>query len=294
MKILLATDGSEYSEDAARVLTRFRFSSLDEIVVLHVVTSVPYEDDYKAQMKHYFKKVSPGIRKASVDILKPVTARITSVEEEGAPDEIIIKTAVDSAVDLIVMGARGVKGIKSFFIGSVTRAVAINSPRPVLVTRPYQWKADKGMKVLFATDGSPSADATASLLASMPFPRDTELMLMSIATSAIADIPEKYAGEIDEEMREYAARAKERNYRAAEAVLEKAGAMLAERFGMVNRVIKTGDPAMEILHEAAAAKADLIAVGSRGLRGIKGMLGSVSRRVLGHSNCPVLIGKGTS
>jgi len=41
----------------------------------------------------------------------------------------------------------------------------------------------------------------------------------------------------------------------------------------------------------AAIKADIIAVGSRGLRGIKGALGSVSRHVLNHAECSVLIGK---
>jgi len=38
-------------------------------------------------------------------------------------------------------------------------------------------------------------------------------------------------------------------------------------------------------------QADLVAVGSRGFRGIKGMLGSVSRNILTHSKGSVLIGK---
>ncbi len=37
MKILLATDGSEYSDGAARFLARFEFSQADEITVLHVI-----------------------------------------------------------------------------------------------------------------------------------------------------------------------------------------------------------------------------------------------------------------
>ena len=48
---------------------------------------------------------------------------------------------------------------------------------------------------------------------------------------------------------------------------------------------------MEIIDEAERINADLIALGSRGLKGVRGMLGSVSRRVLGHAHCPVLIGK---
>jgi nucleotide-binding universal stress UspA family protein len=54
---------------------------------------------------------------------------------------------------------------------------------------------------------------------------------------------------------------------------------------------KVGDPATEILEAAAALDADIIAMGSRGLRGIKGTLGSVSRHILNHAECSVLIGK---
>jgi nucleotide-binding universal stress UspA family protein len=38
-------------------------------------------------------------------------------------------------------------------------------------------------------------------------------------------------------------------------------------------------------------KADIVAIGSRGLKGIKGLLGSVSRNIVIHSKSSVLIGK---
>ncbi|NOZ68981.1 MAG: universal stress protein, partial [Deferribacteres bacterium] len=41
MKILLATDGSEYSDEAARFLTRLDLSADDEIVVLHALSWTP-------------------------------------------------------------------------------------------------------------------------------------------------------------------------------------------------------------------------------------------------------------
>jgi len=48
---------------------------------------------------------------------------------------------------------------------------------------------------------------------------------------------------------------------------------------------------LEILGTAKTFEADIIAVGSKGMRGINGMLESVSWYVLGHSECSVLIGK---
>ncbi len=291
MKILFATDGSECSEAAAKFLTRFRFTPRDEIVILHVVTEVPYDDDYRAQIRHVIKKVAPKILNASMRALRPLEAKISSVEEEGPPDATIIRVATDSSADLIVMGARGLKGIKSLFLGSVTRSVAINSPTPVLVTKPAPYGTAEKMKVLFATDASLSSQSTAGLLASMPFPEDVEVVLMNVAWSAASDIPERFIMEIDERIKKDVAMARTLELAESERIIQEARAKLSKRFRNIHAIAKGGDPSMEILNEAETVRPDLIAIGSRGMKGFKGMLGSVSRRILGHAQCPVLIGK---
>jgi nucleotide-binding universal stress UspA family protein len=56
-----------------------------------------------------------------------------------------------------------------------------------------------------------------------------------------------------------------------------------------------GDPAEEILKLADQIGAELIAMGSRGRTGWVGaVLGSVSRKVLDHAGCPVLVVRGPS
>lgn len=79
---------------------------------------------------------------------------------------------------------------------------------------------------------------------------------------------------------------------AAQAELESA---LAEafsggpRFELESRLVE-GDPANAL--EAEAAAADLLVVGSRGRSGIKSaLLGSVSRHVVDHAPCPVVVVK---
>ena len=58
--------------------------------------------------------------------------------------------------------------------------------------------------------------------------------------------------------------------------------------GPVTRTVTTGGPAATILRAAEAA--DLVVVGSRGRGGLKGLiLGSVSRQVVHHAPCPVLV-----
>ena len=51
------------------------------------------------------------------------------------------------------------------------------------------------------------------------------------------------------------------------------------------------DSEVDAIHRVAEReKADMIVVGSRGLRGIKEtLLGSTSDRVVHHANCPVLV-----
>lgn len=290
MRFLLATDGSEYSEIAARFLTRFDFSRDDEIIVLHVIAEVPYEDDYRAQVKQFIRRAAPGILKSAANILKPVQARVATMEEEGYPDSTIVDIAANAGVDLIVMGARGIKGLKAFFLGSSTQSVVINSPKPVLVAKPAAWTSEGALRILFATDGSDSAEETGSLLTGLPLRSDTEVRIVNVARSAVSDIPESLIMEVDEKMKETVARIRTMEGERAEKVVDEAERKLRSRFSGVGRVIETGDPSVGILEESKKWKPDVIAVGSRGLRGIKGIIGSVSRRVLAHAGCSVLVG----
>ncbi len=294
MKILLATDGSACSEVAAEFLSRLNLSSDDEIIVLHVLSWGPYHDDresYYISLKYFKEKIAPQILDSAIDILKPAEARISTALVEGFPDKAIIEAAVTSDVDLIVMGARGIKGIKSLLIGSVTRSVAINSPKPVLVTKPPLREIHDRMRVLFATDGSDSAHATAALLASIPFPENSELIIMNVVRSAISDIPERFIMEINDKIKEDVAKARTIELEKSSGIIEMARPYLSGRFSRIEGLTKVGDPSIEILNAAEVFGTDLIAVGCRGLKGIKGMMGSVSRSILNHSQCPVLVGK---
>jgi nucleotide-binding universal stress UspA family protein len=210
---------------------------------------------------------------------------------EGYPDLAISNAAAESNVDLIVMGSRGLRGIKSLVVGSATRSVVTNSPKPLLVVKPPQWAKAEGLKILFATDGSDYAGATAQLLTSIPFRSDTELTVLNITLSSFADIPARFAIEVDDRVKKEVAEARAAEFADADRIIESVLTTLRGRFTNLGGMKKDGDPSLEILDAAAALKSDIIAVGSRGLRGIKGALGSVSRHVLNHAECSVLIGK---
>jgi nucleotide-binding universal stress UspA family protein len=255
---------------------------------------VPFADDVEslhASLNQIKQDIAPKILDSTVNILKPLPAKVSMESMEGHPGKSIIEVSETSGVDLIVMGARGLKGIKQLIVGSVTRSVAISSPKPVLVIKPPQFAASAQLKILFATDGSYCAKAAGAFLTSMPLRRDSEITVLNVVWSAVSDIPERLSLELGEQIKENVARARSIEYETSEKVLGSAVKYLQERFPNVNGLTRVGDPAAEILSLAEESKTDIIVVGCRGLKGVKGMMGSVSRNIIMHSKCSLLIGK---
>jgi len=294
MKILLATDGSQYSQLAAKFLRCLNLSLDDEITVLHVVYWIPFlydKESYFGVLKSIKEEIAPKVIDSILNILKDVKAKISTAIIDGSPEQCIVDIASESNMDLIVMGARGVKGIKSFFIGSVTNAVALHASKPVFITKPPGCHQSEKLKILFATDGSDHSIATAKLLSQIPFPENTGITIVNVTRPVLLDMPQTFVPAINERMIEIADQAKATEVMYSERIIVQAREYLKDRFKNINILSKEGDPSTEILETSAESKTDIIAVGCRGLKGIKGMMGSVSRNVLTHSKCSVLIGK---
>lgn len=299
MKILFATDGSEYSNSAARFLTRLNWSHEDSLTVFHAIYAVPFRDDeqfYFNTLTAIKKELAPRIIDSALAVLRPVQASISveigeSPPVQCTPEQCILDAAESAGADCIVMGARGIRGLTSYVLGSVTRLVAIRSSRPVLVVKPDVSSRPGALTILFAADGSEASLAAADFAASLPFPDDTTVTVAHIISSPFDDVPERYLMEVTERVKEAVAGTRAMEFAEAEKIIERARAALRKRFKNIQVVTKVGDPSLELLNEGEKAAADLIAAGSRGLRGLKGMLGSVSRNVLTHSKCSVLIGK---
>jgi nucleotide-binding universal stress UspA family protein len=294
MKILLATDGSEYSEGAAGFLRCLNLSLRDEITVFHALYWIPFlydKDSYYGTLKEIKQEIAPRIIDSVLKLLTPVNAKISTAIVEGPPEECIINAATDAEADMIVMGARGIRGMKSLFIGSVTRAVSIRSPKPVLVTRLPSPASPDRLRILFATDGSDHSVATREFLCRLPFHERTEITVMHVMPADFLDIPETFAPLIIKKMIEMNDKIRAVQLAESQKIIEQSREYFSTRFRHVDALSATGDPSAEIVNMAAASGTALIAMGCRGLKGIRGMMGSVSRNILAHSPCSVLIGK---
>jgi nucleotide-binding universal stress UspA family protein len=294
MKILLPTDGSEYSDTAARFLTRLALSHNDEITILHVLNDDPFqdkEDYYYARIKEINKLIAPKILESTANILKSVPAKLNTVLMNGYPDKCIVEAAVDSNVDIIVMGPKRLKGIKSRIVGSVTKAVSIISPKPVLIIKPSQGEASSKMKVLFTTDGSDYTKKAGEIITLMPFPDDTEITVLHVITPAFYDIPDKFMTKIDTSFSEDVKRYNSAELQESERIIAQTTEYLGNKFSNIAKLTKVGEPSDEILQTANELNIDIIVVGSKGMGGFRGIVGSISRYILSVAECSVLISK---
>ena len=93
MKILLATDGSEYSKGAAQFLKTLKLSTESEIIIFHAVYWIPFlydSESYIETFKEIKQEIAPRIVDSIMDILKPARARISISIVVGSPAQCII------------------------------------------------------------------------------------------------------------------------------------------------------------------------------------------------------------
>lgn len=133
--ILLATDGSKYSEAAIDKAIDFAKSYRGRLKAVSVV-DVPAE--YYAEAP---KAVEDLIKSAKgfVSIVKEKTGASNINTEtfvgEGEAYKVITDLARMEKADVIIMGSHGRTGIKRLLMGSVTEGVIGHSPCPVLVVK---------------------------------------------------------------------------------------------------------------------------------------------------------------
>ncbi len=132
MKILIPTDGSVYSRNAAKVASKIAQSHSYKIIVLHVV------DDKGLKRKKWRNEGANNIIEEICELLVENGCKqefIEKVIKDGNAPESIVEVAKEMEVDRIVIGTQGRNGIKKI-VGSVTEKVLKLSDALVLVIPP--------------------------------------------------------------------------------------------------------------------------------------------------------------
>ena len=146
------------------------------------------------------------------------------------------------------------------------------------------------MKILLATDGSESARAAVDCLLRFPFPRNSEVTLLTVIDRNVFKNEE--VSSINEEQRDELEETEKIVQLAAQKLLAEEATRLTGAGWSESRELRIGHPAEEIVRAAEQLDSDCVIVGSHGMSGVKRfLLGSVSDHVLQYAPCSVLIVK---
>lgn len=137
--ILVAVDGSEHSEKAVRYACAMGPSLGAEIVLLHVVPMVvsatPYQDTISDQPFLSLQKVGEDILEKAKKLANRNGCEVIDMISHGDPAAQIIDVATERKTDFIIIGSRGVSGIKRLFTGSISDKVSKHAACPVMIVR---------------------------------------------------------------------------------------------------------------------------------------------------------------
>jgi nucleotide-binding universal stress UspA family protein len=141
-KMLLATDGSEEAELATQAAVELAEGIGSE---LHVVYVEPLPDFMKndAGTPAYDRQLYETVEEEARETLRKLVWRVKAAGgavadshlRMGIVAEEIVALADELEVDLIIVGSRGLRGIRRALAGSVSEGVFRHAHRPVMVVR---------------------------------------------------------------------------------------------------------------------------------------------------------------
>jgi len=134
-RILVPVDGSDHSWKAFDYALEEHRE--DELVVLHVID--PMQGDYEpiesnAQAVKRSEKVQADVE-TRLDEAGDEHPAVDVVTREGRPADEIIDHANTDEIDQVVMGSRGLSGVKRLLLGSVAETVVRRAEVPVNIVR---------------------------------------------------------------------------------------------------------------------------------------------------------------
>jgi nucleotide-binding universal stress UspA family protein len=285
MKILLAVDGSKHAQWAEALLRQMGRGHAVEVLYVTpaIVAGTAGAPSLTEALRECGEKMVRTVAKSLGNKFKTSTTVLESHDVAGA----VLDHAKKIRAELIVLGARGVSPLKTFFLGSVSHKITRHAPCSVLVAHRRPGRA---LNILSAVDGSPASHRAMAFLDTLGVPRSAGLTLLHVVTEPLVYwIPETgfpggygNVAAFEESLKALRQR--------GDRVLADAKKQWEGRFKTVRVQRREGHPSGEILRAAKSTKANLLVVGRRGLSSVdRFFMGSVSQKISSYAPCAVLI-----
>lgn len=223
--------------------------------------------------------------KPAIDRLAATGMHVQSAVRLGLAAQTILSEARRQNAEAIVMGTRGHGPLQGFALGSVALRVAHRGAAPLILVKPDdELPGDLGrrLRVLLAMDGSePALHAAERLVTWRVWLGELEVHLVHVQeplTWLETVLPPH-----DDVMRQWSAAAGEAATHAARELFTRAG--------IVHHLhLAVGDAPQEITRLAGHTKADVVALGTRGMgMAHHAFIGSVALKTAALSPVPVMM-----
>ena len=287
-KILFATDGSTHSRHAANVLAGLPHSEELEITIVAVVnTPQMFDDGSQAQWFVDYVREQQAAAEKDIDELKHVFAgtakKVTPAVKQGRVGATLVQAAVETAAELIVMGAKGHSQVGRILLGSTSDYVATHAPCSVLIVRQLEKPHPDGkLRIAIGYDESAASQSAIQEFAAVKWGLNSTVHLLSVIPTPptvnreyypIADLQAKITRAI------------------GKAASDLSGSCQQVR----TQILDKNHIGEGIIEFAEGNHCDLIVVGETP-RNVLGriLMGSVSRYVLRHAPCSVWITRNRS
>lgn len=138
-RILVAVDGSACADKAfecASELSKDLDSRLYAICVVHVPLMLGADKETVRAIEQQLQiEAQSTLSRYSTLAKSRHGIEIETIVALGRPPQVIINTSKEKDIDLIMIGSKGLSGIKGLFLGSVSHDVVRMAKQPVLVVR---------------------------------------------------------------------------------------------------------------------------------------------------------------
>jgi len=217
--------------------------------------------------------------------LRPLCNTVSLQVLSGNAAQVIATTAEKEKCDLIVVKSTDSASANTYLLGSTATNVVKHSTCPVLILRTSDTSAQEIKRVVIGVDGSASA-----LKAIKTFAKQFKAASRSIEISLVHVVSISGIWRFISPV-EFIAAVEDNLDMAAQMILAEADKALADSgLKPADLIVKSGDPAQELMKTAEDLKANLIVVGAQGKVALdKFSIGGVSNKLSLHSQLPTLI-----
>jgi nucleotide-binding universal stress UspA family protein len=168
----------------------------------------------------------------------------TLLVEPGELTEILDRVVDEHAIDLIILGTRGQKGVTHVLLGSMSESVSRSSTCPVITVGPNAGAGfENSLKtILYTTDFSDESRAALPYAVSLAQEFNARLVVAHVAPERLVRDRVRVEGYLMNRLKDLAPQGR-------------------YRWCTLDHVVRFGDPARQILKTAKEEGADLIVIG---------------------------------